>query len=123
VELAGRCRPDLVGETTAGGWIALECKGRILRPSADAKQKAKEQAERITTVDGVAPLVNAGCITFFKRNVLQFFWRDPTPDPARIKHPIVIDVPGGELAVLLRADPRRSLTRRWPRGPKDAAGS
>lgn len=94
VQLAGRSRPDLVGETTAGGWIALECKGRISRPSENAKLKAKEQAERITTINGVVPIVNAGCISFFKRDVLQFFWRDPTPDPARIKHQIDIDVPG-----------------------------
>jgi hypothetical protein len=93
VELAGRSRPDLVGETTVGGWIALECKGRISRPSENAKQKAKEQAERIVAIDGVVPIVNAGCVTFFKRDVLQFFWRDPTPDPSRIKHPIDLEVP------------------------------
>lgn len=94
VQLAGRSRPDLVGETTAGGWIALECKGRISRPSENAKLKAKEQAERITAINGAAPILNAGCISFFNRDVLQFFWRDPTPDPARIKRPIDIHVPG-----------------------------
>jgi hypothetical protein len=93
VALAGRSRPDLVGETRGGAWIALECKGRISQPSQNAKQKAKEQAERITTIQGVAPIVNAGCITFFKQDVLQFFWRDPTPDPDRIRHPIAINVP------------------------------
>ena len=80
-----RGKPDQTG--------MLECKGRISRPSEDAKQKAKEQAERITTIEGAAPIVNAGCVTFFKRDVLQFFWRDPTPDPDRIKHPIQIEYP------------------------------
>jgi hypothetical protein len=91
-QLAGRSRPDLVGQTRAGDWIALECKGRTSQPSANAKQRAKEQAERVTTINGTAPSVNAGCIAFFKNDVLQFFWRDPTPDPTRVEHPIVVDV-------------------------------
>ncbi len=92
-QLAGRSRPDLIGQTRAGDWIALECKGRLSQPSAGAKLRAKEQAERVISVSGAVPAVNAGCIAFFRNDVLQFFWRDPTPEPARIKHPIAVEVP------------------------------
>lgn len=92
VQLAGRSRPDLIGQTPAGDWVALECKGRLSPPSADARDRAKEQAERVTTVNGNAPVVNAGCVTYFRKDVMQFFWRDPEPDPAHVRNPISVQV-------------------------------
>lgn len=92
VQLAGRSRPDLIGQTPAGDWVALECKGRVSPPSADAKDRAKEQAERVTTVNGDVPVVNAGCVTYFRKEVMQFFWRDPEPDPAHVRNPIGVQV-------------------------------
>ncbi len=89
--LTGRSRPDLVGERTAGGWIALECKGRATALSNEAKDKAKQQAQRLVSVNGVTPAFHIGGAMFFRNDVLQFYWRDPEPDP-NVKNPIVVKV-------------------------------
>lgn len=86
--LTGRSRPDMVAETSSHDWVALEAKGRLSIPSADAKDKAKQQAERLVSVNGVAPRFHVGCITYFRKDVLQFFWRDPKPAKDKPKHPI-----------------------------------
>lgn len=78
--LTGRSRPDLVGMTSAGEWIAVESKGRISAPIADAKDKAKLQAKRLISVNGTPPTLKIGAITYFRNDVLQFFWRDPPPE-------------------------------------------
>jgi hypothetical protein len=89
--LTGRSRPDLVGQTTSGQWVALECKGRISKPNAKAKTNAKAQAQRLVSVNGSAPSFHIGGIAYFKKDVLQFFWRDPEPDP-RVRNPIEVSV-------------------------------
>src|SRR5713101_4439902 len=58
--LSGRSRPDLVGQTNGGAWVALECKGRLSVPSAQAKDKAKDQAQRVVHINGVVPAYNVG---------------------------------------------------------------
>ena len=86
--LLGRSRPDLVGQTVAGQWLGLESKGRVSVPDADTKKEAKAQAKRITSVMGAPPAYNIGAITYFEKERLSFYWRDPTPDfddPARIE--------------------------------------
>lgn len=90
--LKGRSRPDLVGKTTAGAWIALECKGRISAPSSNAKDRAKDQAERVVSVSGVAPTLSVGGITFFKKDILHFFWRDPTSEPEKVRKPLEVTI-------------------------------
>jgi hypothetical protein len=87
VPLAGRSRPDLVGQTSTGQWLALECKGRMSAPDNSTKQKAKDQALRVTAIGGIAPSFNIGAITYFTNDTLRFFWRDPELDP-KIKNPI-----------------------------------
>ena len=77
--LKGRSRPDLVAETSSHDWVALESKGRSSPPNDDTKDKAKEQAEELVSINAVAPIFHIGCITYFRSNVLQFFWRDPEP--------------------------------------------
>lgn len=79
IQLTGRSRPDLVGEIASGGWLAMEAKGRVSVPNADAKTKAKQQATRCVRTDRVPPTYQIGGITYFKSDVLQFFWRDPPP--------------------------------------------
>jgi hypothetical protein len=77
--LKGRSRPDMVGKTANGEWVAIESKGRISAPDSKAKAKAKQQAERVISVDGMAPQFHIGGITYFRNDILRFFWRDPTP--------------------------------------------
>jgi hypothetical protein len=76
VDLKGRSRPDLIGQTNTGKWVALESKGRLSQPNALAKQKAKEQAKRVR-ISGKAPSYQVGAITYFRSEALKFFWRDP----------------------------------------------
>ena len=88
VMLASRSRPDLVGQTLAGNWIVLECKGRISSPDTAVKNRAKQQAMRVVSISGAAPSRCIGGIAFFKNDVLQFYWRDPDPEtrnPIRIE--------------------------------------
>ena len=53
--LTGRSRPDLIGEIVGGGWVALECNGRLSAPDAGTKVKAKAQAQRVVSVNGTVP--------------------------------------------------------------------
>lgn len=78
--LRGRSRPDLVGEVaTRGSWHAFECKGRISEPDAKAKSKAKDQAQRLVSINGLAPSLHVGAFTFLRQDVLHFYWCDPEP--------------------------------------------
>lgn len=90
--LAGRSRPDLVGMTTGGQWVALESKGRVSPPATDAKDKAKEQAERLVAVNGTPVAYRIGAIAYFKDESLRFFWRDPQPDGKEPRNAIKLQV-------------------------------
>jgi len=92
--LTSRSRPDLVGQTVSGGWVALESKGRISKPSTEVKSKAKQQAERLVSIDGVSPLFHIGAITYFHNDILRFYWQDPKPYPT--KHQKTIEVSLGD---------------------------
>jgi hypothetical protein len=85
--LTGRSRPDLVGQTTTGGWIALECKGRLSKPDAKTMKRAKDQSLRLVSVDGIAPTLHIAGVMYFKNDVMQFHWRDPAPE-GEVKRPI-----------------------------------
>jgi len=89
--LRGRSRPDLIGQIHASNqWVAVEAKGRISAPDANAKTKAKQQARRVVSVAGTVPSFSIGAITYFRNDVLQFYWRDPQPEP---HGPSEIEVP------------------------------
>src|SRR6266540_3705928 len=90
--LTGRSRPDLVGQTANGSWVALECKGRVSPPDEPAKEKAKEQAQRLIVVNGAVPAFQIGAIAYLRNEILHFFWRDPAADPLRVKRPIKVNV-------------------------------
>ena len=70
--------------------MALECKGRISKPDRLSKTKAKEQATRLTSVNGTQPLLHVGGIAYFSSDVLRFYWRDPPPDSTRPARPIEV---------------------------------
>lgn len=78
--LRGRSRPDLVGfDAKSNEWHAFECKGRFVAPNRTDKAKAKAQAQRLISVQGLNCKLHIGAITYFQRDTLQFFWRDPPP--------------------------------------------
>jgi hypothetical protein len=90
--LSGRSRPDLVGEITGRkGWIALECKSRASVPDATATTKAKQQAVRLQSVNGNAPVFHIGAFSYFRSDVLEFYWEDPPGDGA-VARPINVEV-------------------------------
>lgn len=81
--LSGRSRPDLVGQNRFGQWLVIESKGRASQPTRDAKAKAKDQARRLTSINGVTPCLKVGGISYFRGDVLQFYWSDPSGPSAR----------------------------------------
>jgi hypothetical protein len=75
--LSGKSRPDLVGRLPDGNWIVIESKGRVSPPDFTTRTKAKAQAQRLIAVQGMPLQYAIGAITYFKRNVLNFYWVDP----------------------------------------------
>lgn len=79
--LAGRSRPDFVGQVQGlAQWHAFESKGRVSPPNATVKSKAKAQAQRLVNVNGVPCTLQIGALTYFRDDVLHFYWRDPIPE-------------------------------------------
>ena len=111
--LGGRSRPDLVGQDRTGAWHAFECKGRSSVPNADARRKAKAQAQRLVRVNCSDCSLHVGAISYFRQDELVFHWRDPDPDEAKLE-PIEVSLrPDAwrsyyELALVLAAYPERS---------------
>jgi len=82
--LTGRSRPDLVGLAHGTGqWHAFECKGRISPPDATTKTKAKNQAQRLVSVNSTPCTLHVGAITYLRADALHLYWRDPPPDSGR----------------------------------------
>lgn len=78
--LAGRSKPDFIGQDIKGLWHAFEAKGRSSGIGNDNGQKAKSQALRITSVNGSNCTLHIGSIAHFHKDQLRFFWRDPEPN-------------------------------------------
>jgi len=89
----GRSRPDLVGEDVGGNWHGFESKGRSSVPSSADKAKAKAQAQRLVSVNGLNCSLHVGSFAFFRSDVLEFYWRDPEPDS---RDAIALPGPEGE---------------------------
>ncbi|MFA5900558.1 MAG: hypothetical protein WC829_15770 [Hyphomicrobium sp.] len=89
----GRSRPDLIGEDASGNWHAFESKGRSSVPSSTDKAKAKTQAQRLISVNGHNCSLHVGSFAFFRSDVLEFYWRDPDPNP---EGPIELPKPEAE---------------------------
>lgn len=91
--LRDRSRPDLVGQDINDAWYAFESKGRSSVPSLADKEKAKAQATRLVSVDSIKCSLNIGAISYFKKDELEFYWRDPDPEEARKLEPIKVQTP------------------------------
>ncbi|MDE0588583.1 hypothetical protein OU789_01445 [Halocynthiibacter sp. C4] len=78
----GKSSPDLLGYSPKSRkWSVFEAKGRASGYSQDLMEKAKGQANNLTTVDGQACELYVG--TQLYRNSakqLKFAWEDPPPD-------------------------------------------
>ena len=89
----GRSRPDLVGQDGTGEWHAFESKGRSTVPTAEDKQKAKAQAQRLVCVNSTNCSLHVGAISYFWHDELKFHWRDPDPDVPETLKPIAVCLP------------------------------
>ena len=79
--LTERSRPDLIGrQHHSSRWYAFECKGRISPPGATSKAKAKAQAQRLVSVNGLPCTLHIGAVTYLRGDALHFYWRDPPPE-------------------------------------------
>lgn len=92
VILSDRSRPDLVGQNDAGEWHAFETKGRSSVPSSEDKDKAKAQAERLVSVNGLNCSLQIGSFAFFRGDRLEFYWRDPEPEEPEELEPLRLRV-------------------------------
>jgi hypothetical protein len=70
-------RPDLVGQTTGGGWVVVESKGRTNQFDPKALARAKVQTQAIGTIAGQVPVLRVGIVTHFGNQQLQFSASDP----------------------------------------------
>lgn len=98
IKKSGQSRPDLIGQDVSGAWHAFETKGRSGVPSKADKKKAKEQAERLISVNGNACLLQIGSFAFFREEALEFYWRDPVPEEPEVLVPIKITVTDSDWA-------------------------
>ena len=90
----GRSRPDLVGlESYSQYWHAFECKGRSSEPDSEVKRKAKQQADRLVSVNSSKCRLHIGSISYFKKDMLHYFWRDPEPEGEDKLDPIKLNLP------------------------------
>jgi len=76
----GRSRPDLIGQDYSGNWLVFESKGRSSPPTYREKMKAKLQAQRLICVDNNICSLHVGSFSFFRNEILEFYWRDPEPE-------------------------------------------
>lgn len=91
--LPGDTRPDLVGQTTAGDWVAIEAKGRTNERDAKALERAKEQVEALITVSGVAPTLRVALQAHFENGVLNCTLDDPEEKKSKRRLDIPISRP------------------------------
>ena len=91
--LGGRSRPDLVGQDATSAWHAFECKGRSSIPNTEDRRKAKKQAQRLVRVDSTDCSLHVGAISYFRRDELEFHWRDPDAEEAETLEPIKVSLP------------------------------
>jgi|SRR5580704_6022131 hypothetical protein len=81
--LKGASRPDLVGLNVSGDWVVLEAKGRTNEFTEGTLFQAKLQSQQLSTLQGAAPVLRVGALTYFDNGTLEIAARDPEPDPEK----------------------------------------
>lgn len=82
-------RGDMVGLDKNRDWHVMEAKGRTSEPSNTDRNKAKTQAQKITSIRGTAPATKSYCITYINEFDNQIFLNDPDDKPIV---PVTIEV-------------------------------
>ncbi|MEZ8582371.1 hypothetical protein [Vibrio splendidus] len=77
-DVDGRGRePDLVGQCSSGHWHVFEAKGMSNNSLNSKILSAKEQVQRIDTIDGVVPGTLNACATYFNNDRILTYLVDP----------------------------------------------
>ena len=79
VALEGVERPDFFTQTRDGKWVSVEAKGRSYGPSTAKLRAAKDQAEALTSVNGVATSAHVVCWTMERQGTISARFHDPVP--------------------------------------------
>lgn len=75
---AGRGRePDLVGQCSNGDWHVFEAKGMSVNQLNSKILSAKEQVQRIASIDGAPPQTLNACATYFNNERVLTYLVDP----------------------------------------------
>jgi hypothetical protein len=83
--LVGKSKPDFVGLNTNYDWVVLEAKGRTNEFEESVLRSAKIQAQQVTTIQGIQPVLRLGSLAYFSAGNLRFAMRDPKGDSGREK--------------------------------------
>lgn len=81
-------RPDLIGQNSNGEWVVIEAKGRTGKFDSEAMTRAKNQANNVATVSGVAPILRIAFLAHFANGNLQCAMDDPNG-----KYDLPVDLP------------------------------
>lgn len=73
-------RGDLVGRCRQDRWHVVEAKGRSNPYSSELVEKAKQQASRIVSVSGHAPVTHSACVASLWEDPIKVILADPPPD-------------------------------------------
>jgi len=112
-------RPDLFGRSVSGDWIVAESKGRTNWHDSGALERAKTQAQQVTSIAGVAPALRMGLVTSFTNGWLSLFVDDPPT--SRTRKPLNYKISDVELKAAYYA-PFRALLEANSRRREDIRG-
>jgi hypothetical protein len=81
--LEGNEKPDLIGLNAAGDWIVYEAKGRTGGFLTSVLDDAKDQAQEITAIGGIEPVLRVGSLVYFRSDGLHLSVVDPPASKSR----------------------------------------
>lgn len=86
-QITGRGRePDLVGQCTNGNWHVFEAKGMSRNNLNTQILSAKQQVQRVASIEGVIPDTLNACATYFNDTQILTYLEDPKSIDSKIIH-------------------------------------
>lgn len=83
----GRGRePDLVGQCTNGNWHVFEAKGMSKNNLNTQIASAKQQVQRVASIQGVIPETLNACATYFNDREILTYLQDPESKNEKVIH-------------------------------------
>ena len=78
--------PDLVGQCTNGNWHVFEAKGMSKNNLNTQIKSAKQQVQRIASIQGERPETLNACATYFNDREILTYLQDPKSESEKIIH-------------------------------------